>query len=117
MSRAKLKVAVENVPTETPGSRIRALLARTRPLSGCDYGGDKTFWNGRGLIEELALAHDTESDLHWSAAQCADVLMFLHSVEPTDGHCFCNDDSEISATCGFHEILEFMEVELRGQAD
>jgi len=45
--------------------------------------------------------------------------MFLHSVEPTDGNCFCNDDSEINATSGFHptsgfhQILEFMESELR----
>jgi hypothetical protein len=104
------------VHTERAGTRIRALLARTRPLSGCDYGGDATFWNGRGLIEELALAHETQTELHWSAKQCADVLMFLHSIEPTDGNCFCNDDSEINATCGFHEVREFMENQLRGKS-
>ena len=93
--------------------QIRAFLARTRPLSGCDFGGDETFWNGRGLIEELALAHETDSNLHWSSEQCADAIRFVHSVEPTKGDCFCRDDQEISATCGFHVVLEFIEKQLR----
>jgi hypothetical protein len=93
--------------------QIRAFLARTRPLSGCSFGDDDTFWTGRGLIEELALSRETGTTLQWSLEQCADVLRFIHSVEPTKGNCFCDDDSEISATCGFHVILEFIEDQLR----
>lgn len=32
------------------------------------------------------------------------------------GTCFCNDDSAVNATCGFHAILEFMRDELRRSA-
>ena len=85
----------------------------TRPLLGCDYSGDETFWTGRGLIEELALSRETGVPLYWSHEQCADVVRFVHSVEPTKENCFCDDDSEISATCGFHVVLEFIEKQLR----
>ncbi len=96
--------------------QLRAFLARTRVLSGCDYGSDDDFWNGRGLIEELALARETGTMLSWSPGQCADVIHFIHNIQPTKGNCFCNDDSEISATCGFHVVLEFVEKQLRKEA-
>jgi hypothetical protein len=92
---------------------IRAFLARTRPLSGCDFGSADGFHNGRGLVEELALSIESGTTLRWSLDQCADVLRFVHAVEPTKGNCFCADKSEVSATCGLHAILEFVEKRLR----
>jgi hypothetical protein len=97
---------------ERPGTRIRALLARTRPLTGNEV--PDVYWEGRSLIEGLALAIDLgDDDYHWDAINCATVLQFLSAIEPTAGNCFCNDPSDINATCGFHVILNFMADEMR----
>jgi hypothetical protein len=96
---------------ERPGTRIRALLARTRPLTGNEV--PDAYRNGRSLLESLALSYDVESDLSWGPAQCSTVLEFLSSIEPTAGNCFCNDKSTVNATCGFHVILDFMADEMR----
>jgi hypothetical protein len=45
--------------------------------------------------------------------QCATVLNLLHGTQPVKGSCFCNDNSRVNLTCGFHAILGFMEGELR----
>ena len=48
-------------------TRIRALLARTRPLSGNEVP-EVYYWEGRSLIEGLALAFDLGDDhYHWDA--------------------------------------------------
>lgn len=105
------KQLTDESPKERPGTRIRALLARTRPLSGNEV--PDVYWQGRALVESLALSYDVESDCSWEAAQCATVLEFLGAIEPTEGNCFCNDPSDVNATCGFHVILDFMAGELR----
>jgi len=99
-------------------TNIRALLARTRPFAGSEV--PDVYWEGRSLIEELALALDLEDDdYHWDPINCATVLEFITSIEPTAGHCFCNDRSEAKAnsTCGFHAVLQFMRDELRRNAE
>src|SRR6185437_16411308 len=84
---------------ERPGMRIRALLSRTRPLSGNEV--PDVYWEGRSLIEGFALSSDLGDDhYHWDAIKCATVLEFLSAIEPTAGNCFCNDDSNVNATCG-----------------
>jgi hypothetical protein len=107
-------------PNERPGTRIRALLARTRPLTGNEV--PDVYWEGRSLIEGLALAFDLAGDHyawdhHWDAINCATVLGFLSVIEPTAGNCFCNDQSDVNATCGFHVILDFMADELHRAAE
>jgi hypothetical protein len=94
------------IPGEHPSARIQALLARTRPLSGNEVR--EVYWEGRSLVESLALAYQTGTDCTWTLEQCATVLEFLATIEPTSGQCFCNDPSEVNATCGFHTLLEFM---------
>lgn len=102
-------------PNERPGTRIRALLARTRPLSGNEV--PDVYWEGRSLVEGLALAFDLGDDRYrWNAINCATVLGFLSAIEPTAGNCFCNDPSDVNATCGFHVILDFMADEVRRAA-
>jgi hypothetical protein len=102
-------------PNERAGTRIRALLAITRPLSGNEVRD--VYWEGRSLLEQLAVAFDAEDDrYHWDAIHCATVADFLTTIEPTDGNCFCNDPSDVNATCGFHVILDFMADELRRTA-
>jgi hypothetical protein len=102
----------ECYPEERDSNRIRAFLSRVKPLSGCEVGGD--YWEGRGLIEQLALAYDTgDEDYHWNAMQIALVLDFMHFIQPVDGTCFCNDDSRINATCGFHAVLTFLADQVR----
>jgi len=51
---------------------------------------------GRSLIESLALAYETQADYDWTLSQCATVLGFLSSIEPTAGNCICNDPSEVN---------------------
>lgn len=102
-------------PNERPGTRIRALLARTRPLSGNEVRD--VYWEGRSLVEGLALAFDLGDDIDsWDVIKCATVLEFLSTIEPVAGTCFCNDPSEVNATCGFHVILDYMANELRHAA-
>lgn len=97
---------------ERPGTRIRALLARTRPLTGNEV--PDVYWEGRSLVEGVALAFDLGDDQHhWDAINCATVLEFLSTIEPTEGNCFCHDQSDVNATCGFHVLLDFMADELR----
>jgi len=93
---------------ERDSTRIRALLARTRPLSGNEV--PEVYWTGRTLIESLALAFDlgAENQQHWNPVQCATVLRFLAVIEPAEGDCFCHDESRVNATCGLHVILDFV---------
>jgi hypothetical protein len=74
------------------------------------------YWEGRSLIECLALAFElADDDYHWDAINCATVLKFIGVIEPITGHCFCNDrsTSEVNATCGLHVILDFMAAPLQ----
>jgi hypothetical protein len=101
-------------PTDEKAIYIRALLARTRPCADSEV--PDVYWEGRSLIEALALAFDLDDDHYrWDGINCATVLEFIIAIEPTVGHCFCNDQSqsEVNATCGFHVILHFMADELR----
>jgi len=94
---------------ESTGTRIRAFLAKVKPLDGVDVGEHDTYREGRALIEGLGLAWDLESDdYRWDAIECATVLNFLHWIQPVKGSCFCDDNSRVNATCGFHAILQFM---------
>jgi hypothetical protein len=43
------KQLTEDCPEERTGTRIRALLARTRPLTGNEV--PHVYWDGRSLIE------------------------------------------------------------------
>jgi hypothetical protein len=97
---------------ESEGNRIRAFLATVKFLDGCEVVED--YWEGRSLIERLALVRDLNAkNYHWDAIECATVLDFLHWIQPVKGSCFCNDDSELNATCGFHAVLEFLSDEVR----
>jgi hypothetical protein len=108
------KQLTDECPEEREATRIRAFLAKVRPLSGNEVAD--SYWEGRSLIEGLALAFElADEDYHWDAINCAAVLAFLHSIEPVKGSCFCHDDSRVSLTCGFHAVLEFMADELRRQ--
>lgn len=100
-------MATDDCPEEREGTRIRAFLARTRPLTGSEV--PVVYWEGRALIEELALDRDLKAyDSHWDANDISTVLEFLCAIEPTAGNCFCNDESAVNATCGFHAILQHM---------
>ena len=87
-------------PTERPSARLRALLARSRPLEASEV--PDVYWEGRSLIENLALAYECETPYAWSVADCATVLCFLAVIQPTAGNCICDDPSEVNATCGLH---------------
>ncbi len=103
MSAATLRDEEANAhPTETPSARLRALLARTRPLVGSNVAAD--YWQGRPLIEHLALALETGTECEWSLSDCARVLRFLAFIQPTEGSCICDDRSDVNATCGLHVI-------------
>jgi hypothetical protein len=91
---------------ELDSTRIRAFLARTRPLTGNEV--PVVYWEGRELIETLAASFDLKGNYHWDASDCSTVLEFLCAIEPTAGNCFCNDESAVNATCGFHAILEHL---------
>jgi len=73
------------------------------------------YWEGRSLIESLALAYETQADYDWTLSQCATVLGFLSSIEPTAGNCICNDPSEVNATCGLHILYEYIAERLRAE--
>jgi hypothetical protein len=50
-------------------------------------------------VSWLALAFDLGDDhYHWDAINCATVLEFLSTIEPTEGNCFCHDQSSPSPT-------------------
>lgn len=103
----------DNVPEERTSTRIRAFLSMSKPLDGIGLEGvADTYHEGRALIESLAVSCDAQQNVRWDAAQCATVLGYLHMIQPTDGHCFCNDGSRVNATCGFHAVLEFMEEQM-----
>jgi hypothetical protein len=103
----------DECPEERDSNRIRAFLARVIPLVGCEVADD--YWEARSLIEQLALAYETEDEsYHWDHAQIAMVLDFMHWIQPAKGTCWCDDDSRINATCGLHAVLEFMAEEVRG---
>ena len=115
MNSALLAHEVDSPPEDRAGTRIRAFLARTRPLKGTTWGDRDAFWEGRALIEQLALALDMRNpDYHWSPAECAAVLTLLHAIEPHRGACYCdeNPDERISITRGYHAVLEFMAEEM-----
>jgi hypothetical protein len=105
MARTNITDPIE----ERPATRVRAFLARTRPIVGCET--PNVYWEGRSLVESLALSYDTKEtdDYLWTLPQCAVVLSFLQAIQPSKGHCFCGGfDSEeggISTTCGHHIIL------------
>ena len=95
-------------PDERTSARLRAFLARTRPLVGNHV--PEWYWDGRQLIERLALHYEvgTQDECHWGADECAEVLRYITLVQPVDGACFCNDQSALNATCGFHALLDFV---------
>jgi hypothetical protein len=111
------KQTTDECPEERESTRIRAFLARVKPLDGCDFGEQEEYWEARSFLEQLALAYDVGTDdYHWDAVQCATVIDFLSRVEPVKGTCFCHDRIEelgVSTTCGFHAILEFAADEIR----
>lgn len=99
-------------PSERESTLIRGFLAKVIPLKGC--GVNDKYWVGRSLIESLAVAFDADDDdYHWNAADCAAVLDFFAWVQPVKGSCYCDDNSTVNTTCGFHEIIMFMAAELR----
>jgi hypothetical protein len=101
----------QSIPGEKPSARLRAVLARTRPLEGSEIR--EVYWEGRSLIEELALAYEAESDYDWTLSQCATALDFLGSIQPTEGNCICNDQSDVNATCGLFTLYEYIAERLR----
>jgi hypothetical protein len=95
------KQLVDASPAEREGTRIRAFLSKVRPLSGVEV--NDVYWEARALIEQLALAFDLRDEAYrWDPMQCATVIDFMHWIQPAAGSCFCNDDSDVNATCGLH---------------
>jgi hypothetical protein len=107
-------------PLDAPHTRLRAFLAKTRPLTGNEV--PNVYWEGRSLIESLALSYETREyeaigpDPEWTLEKCATVLAFLQVIEPVKGHCFCGgfdrEEHGISITCGHHIILGNLEEQL-----
>ena len=110
-----------DAPTDRPSTRIRAFLARVRPMVGNEC--PDVYWEGRSLIESLALSYDTKEtdDYEWTLPQCALVLAFLQAIQPAKGHCFCGGfDTEaegISTTCGHHLILMHLQEQMDRLSD
>jgi hypothetical protein len=98
-------------------TRIRALLANVRCIRGEAFS--KEAQEGRSLLEKLALAEDLDrprSD--WTLLQCADVVEFLHSIDPADGVCICGHDDVdgVNLACGYMHVLQEVEKSLRSVA-
>ena len=100
----------DEVLEERSGTRIRAFLAIVKPMHGTAERAE--YLEARSLIEDLALKCDSGRDVYWGASDCASVLGFLHSIQPVEGRCFCDDDSRVNATCGFHTLLAFLEEQM-----
>jgi hypothetical protein len=103
---------------EDEAAPILVFLGRTVPMRGIEFGCDDEFHAGGQLINELASCYEARSALpKWNARQCADVLHYLHNIEPRQGCCFCRDSGGhflTNLTCGFHTILSHVEDCLRG---
>lgn len=87
--------------------RILAYLASVRPLVGTD-GPDDADWRGRSIIERMAFSSegDDPPEIELSADECADVLWFMHSVEPFEPQTWWQDpESGPSPVAGFHIVL------------
>jgi len=117
----KIATASADAIEDRPSTRLRAFLARTRPITGCEC--PNVYWEGRSLIESLALSYEimTVDDYEWTLPQCALVLSFLQAIEPAEGHCFCGGfDSApyaISTTCGHHLILQQLQDQMDRLSD
>lgn len=101
----------EHAPAERTGTRIRAFLDSIEPLVE-GLADDNRYAVGQTLFKDLARCCDMEEHVQWEPEECAAVLRFLHWIQPSKGHCFCNDRSRVNATCGFHSVLIFMEEQM-----
>lgn len=86
---------------------VRAFLAHTRLLDGCEWASDvgERLESGRTLIEELACGlpeegYNSRRPELWDAAECAAVLEFLGTL--AFDHCHCKSDD---AGCGYSNVL------------
>jgi hypothetical protein len=95
---------------------VRAYLASMRPLKGCDFFDDKSYWTGRMLIERIALSAKGEDapQLKLSVRECADVLRFIHSPAPVKRWNWWRDPPVApSHLVGFVMVLQAIEDSLR----
>lgn len=100
--------------SDKTADRIRAFLASVRPWD--DFHVDARFHRGRALIDRMAMiATDTETPtLELSAAQCADVIQFLHHVEPFEPLTWWKDPEDApSHLCGLSLVMQVLENNLR----
>lgn len=101
----------DNRLEERTTTRIRAFLDSIEPLV-VDLENNHDYVEGQELIEDLAQCCEMEKGRRWGPEECAMVVRFLHWITPIKGRCFCNDNSRINATCGYHSVLIFMEDQL-----
>jgi hypothetical protein len=107
--------------SDNTGHRIRAFLASVRPLRGvADVECDDRYQRGRALIERMAISAKGEGkpSIVLSATHCADVLRFLHHVEPLEPQRWWEDpDDSPSHLVGFMFVLQTLEKSLRWKGE
>ncbi|MGO9592984.1 MAG: hypothetical protein ACLQFF_12565 [Steroidobacteraceae bacterium] len=102
--------------SDNTADAVRAYLASLQPVDGCDLTDDKSYWNGRVLIERIALSAKGEDvpTLRLSVSECADVLRFIHCSQPVRRSAWWRDPpGKPSHLIGFIMVLQVLENSLR----
>jgi hypothetical protein len=114
-ARSLPKTAV--LPDDDTAPQIRAYLASVRPMVGiADLYESEPYQRGRSLIERVAISArgGDVPTLRLTAAQCADVVYFIHSSEPLEPSTWWSDPKdEPSHLVGFYIVLGTLEKSLR----
>jgi hypothetical protein len=101
--------------------RIRAFIHSMRPLRGvADLAQDDDYQCGRALLERLADSAEGEDypALRFNTEQCAQVCMYLRSIEPfAPGNWWDDPEGAPSHTCGFQFVVGAIADSLRDPGD
>jgi hypothetical protein len=105
--------------SDKTADRIRAFLMSVRPLRGvADVDGGDKYQRGRVLIERMAMSAKDEDhpSIALSPTHCADVLLFLSSIEPFEPATWWSDPKDSpSHVIGFVFVLRTLERSLRSK--
>ena len=117
MGNRKQKLPELTERDEETGATIRSFLASVRPLRGCCHCDDDQFHRGRALVELLALSAEDHLAPPLSSADYANILRFIHGIEPIEPKYFFVDrDGVRTPQCGLNTLLEIVEQHLRRAA-